>query len=245
MVNLWKQPPRTTAFTLIELLIVVAIIAILAAIAVPNFLEAQVRAKVARAAADLRTLATALEAYRIDNNNYPYISDDAAGEWVMPAGFPMTRTSPAGLTTPIAYVTSALYDPFVLDNRDGGGGNLPDGPQLLHYERLSFGFDENGTLYDDNGSGYRAVHVPPDANGTIWGTYASGGPDADETTDIADVPTTYVLYSIGPDRTHRVYNPDGTILTKSRWSVLNYYDPTNGTISMGNVVRYPGGRNFP
>ena len=36
------------AFTLIELLIVVAIIAILAAIAVPNLLEAQVRAKVAR-----------------------------------------------------------------------------------------------------------------------------------------------------------------------------------------------------
>ena len=48
-------------FTLIELLIVVAIIAILAAIAVPNFLEAQTRAKVARVKSDQRTLATVIE----------------------------------------------------------------------------------------------------------------------------------------------------------------------------------------
>src|SRR5687767_11253654 len=59
------------AFTLIELLIVVAIIAILAAIAVPNFLEAQTRAKVSRARADMRTEATALEMYRLDSNMYP------------------------------------------------------------------------------------------------------------------------------------------------------------------------------
>src|SRR5690606_13569858 len=58
-------------FTLIELLIVVAIIAILAAIAVPNFLEAQVRSKVSRTKADMRTVATALEAYAVDSNHYP------------------------------------------------------------------------------------------------------------------------------------------------------------------------------
>jgi len=58
-------------FTLIELLIVVAIIGILAAIAVPNFLNAQVRAKVARAVSDMKTLETALEMYRLDTNGFP------------------------------------------------------------------------------------------------------------------------------------------------------------------------------
>ncbi len=239
-----KHPVALKAFTLIELLIVVAIIAILAAIAVPNFLEAQTRAKVSRAKSDLRTLATGLESYRIDFNNYPYISDDAAGEWIAPFGIPAGRTGPGGLTTPIAYLSSALYDPFVLDQRDGGGGQLPDGPQYLHYERLGFGYDENGVPYNDNGSGFRAVHVPLDANGTIFGT-SLGAPDADETTDPGMVPTDYILFSIGPDRTHRVYNPDGSILTKARWSILNYYDPTNGTVSPGNVVRFPGGQSFP
>ncbi len=57
-------------FTLIELLIVVAIIAILAAIAVPNFLEAQTRAKVSRAKADMRSMATAAETYYIDHNMF-------------------------------------------------------------------------------------------------------------------------------------------------------------------------------
>ncbi len=62
---------QVKGFTLIELLIVVAIIGILAAIAVPNFLNAQIRAKVARAYADEKSIGTALEAYRLDQNAYP------------------------------------------------------------------------------------------------------------------------------------------------------------------------------
>jgi len=95
------RSPR--AFTLIELLIVVAIIAILAAIAVPNFLEAQTRAKVSRVKADLRSLATAIEAYGVDYNAYP---PDVPN--------PQYRLSDVRyLSTPIAYITSVnLRDPF-------------------------------------------------------------------------------------------------------------------------------------
>jgi Tfp pilus assembly protein PilE len=55
-----RPNPNRHAFTLI-------VVAILAAIALPNFLEAQNRAKVSRVFAEMRTHATALESYRVDN----------------------------------------------------------------------------------------------------------------------------------------------------------------------------------
>ena len=58
---------RSGCGALVTLLIVLVVIAMLAAIAVPNFLEAQTRAKVSRVQADLRSLATGLEAYHLDN----------------------------------------------------------------------------------------------------------------------------------------------------------------------------------
>ena len=69
------------AFTLIELLIVVAIIGILAAIAVPNFLSAQTRAKVSRSFADMRALKLACASYYIDNNKFP---DASTGDIARP-----------------------------------------------------------------------------------------------------------------------------------------------------------------
>src|SRR5690606_32534599 len=96
---------------LIELLIVVAIIAILAAIAVPNFLEAQTRAKVSRCWADFRSLATGFESYRVDNRAYP----PPAGPWFggRPkwAGFWLDGVYQ--LTTPITYIeVGSTDDPF-------------------------------------------------------------------------------------------------------------------------------------
>jgi len=95
---------RRKGFTLIELLIVVAIIAILAAIAVPNFLEAQTRAKVTRVRTDFRSIIGAMEAYHVDNDDYP--PDDQGTSWYNDF-IPMTY-----LTTPIPYLSSVLTNPF-------------------------------------------------------------------------------------------------------------------------------------
>lgn len=57
-------------FTLIELLIVVVIIGILTAIAIPKFQNTKGKANAASLRADLRNLVTAEEAYFYDNNSY-------------------------------------------------------------------------------------------------------------------------------------------------------------------------------
>lgn len=128
MLHPYRIRQSGTGFTLIELLIVVAIIAILAAIAVPNFLEAQTRAKVSRVAADLRTYDTAMQTYRIDHNKLPptYRSHPQfTRKWI-------TRY----LTTPIAYLNNALPDPFNTDinhpqNRDQTGKGTPDNMVII------------------------------------------------------------------------------------------------------------------
>ena len=229
------------AFTLIELLIVVAIIAILAAIAVPNFLEAQVRAKVSRAKTDMRSMATAVECYAVDNNKYPYSQlpvTPAQRDWVSPGGFPLGNVSDpnkmcGGMTTPIAYITSLPIDIF--DTK------LPPRDSVfnaLHYIGTQFGYDRGATP-----STPMPVFVPTDsANGSV-GPMSGTGPDVAVRNGVnGRVPAVYTLYSYGPDGvpfldTNNDNNPD----IQSVYNVNNLYDPTNGTVSPGNVIRLPGG----
>ncbi|MBN2329788.1 MAG: prepilin-type N-terminal cleavage/methylation domain-containing protein [Candidatus Omnitrophica bacterium] len=113
---------KKRSFTLIELLIVVAIIGILAAIAVPNFLNAQVRAKIARVQSDQRAVATACENYKIDQNAYPYPQSNLRYVGAIPE-----------LTTPVSYLSSLqLHDPFNTEKM-GEAGVLNIGAEFSTY----------------------------------------------------------------------------------------------------------------
>lgn len=104
---------KKSGFTLIELLIVVAIIAILAAIAVPNFLEAQTRAKISRNKADMKATVTGVELYYVDNNTFPFPADPFGGPISVPYNVPWFETKvPPSITTPIAYLTGRFADPY-------------------------------------------------------------------------------------------------------------------------------------
>ncbi|MEW6234990.1 MAG: prepilin-type N-terminal cleavage/methylation domain-containing protein [Candidatus Omnitrophota bacterium] len=120
---MFNRNRKANGFTLIELLIVVAIIGVLAAIAVPNFLNAQTRAKIANCQADMKALATSLEMYRLDHNRYPAWKD-TSGTNINPVN---RRLIP--LTTPIAYMSSVPQDPFIY----GAPGARLDNTQHVAY----------------------------------------------------------------------------------------------------------------
>lgn len=158
---------------------------------VANFSEASVRSHVSRVRSDHRSLATALESYYVDNNDYPA---HAAGDMGINAYLPdvsparslttFRRASmpngPHSLTTPIAYITNFFRDPY--------GTGAGDNPYYGYYR------DKNGWIL------------------------LSAGPDGD--------------YDIDPakDYNSAIPQPSIHLLSKS-------YDPTNGTVSDGDIFR--------
>ena len=192
-------PRLRGGFTLIELLIVIAIIAILALIAVPNFLEAQTRARVARVMADFRGLETAIESYRMDQGAYPWFDD---GQFT-PAFNPLSYRLWV-ITTPVSYMTTVdIVDPFI---EQGAHGDYSDDIPRNQYN-------------------FRNYRVFQNLGWECW-----------------------VLNSLGPDRIRN----QGLKVEMSPWArntdtsndLTMLYDPTNGTVSIGDMPKTGGDTRF-
>jgi prepilin-type N-terminal cleavage/methylation domain-containing protein len=186
------------AFTLIELLITVAIISILAALALPNFLEFQTRAKVARAKADMRTLATGIEAYNVDNDSYIV---------ALQTGYDPLSLRLIPLTTPIAYLTTVPPDPFVAEYPGDPHEDIID-DTFDYWDKESWRQRRMGV-----GGGIAAPSLLDNLHGRAW-RLASAGPD--------------LVMHYGDRRNTAPY------------------DPTNGTVSRGDIVLLQGrGNGWP
>lgn len=243
-------------FTLIELLIVVAIIAILAAIAVPNFLEAQVRAKVARVVSDQRSLATAIEAYMVDYSTYIPSAYAYSTDVTTFAGVPLSfaRTYPdlrltfrsyANLTSPVAFITSIPIDTFGQKVKAGETTGWQEG-------------NKNPFLF---WSGNAIGTTPSDKTTarSIW-VLESVGPDTAPNIGISsltinlndtDIPRTAANQYPGTNVTDVQDIPvmlkggnDSTDTTGGAWSGITY-DPSNGTSSKGDIWKTSGGAALP
>jgi len=82
---------RTRGFTLLELIVVVTILAILAGLVLPNVIGAGDDARKQRAVADLKSIATALNLYKLDNFGYPSTQQGLDALVRKPAGQPEAK----------------------------------------------------------------------------------------------------------------------------------------------------------
>lgn len=93
--------------TLIEMMVVLVIIGIVAALVVPNVIGRPDEARVAVAGADLRTVAASLEMYRLDNRSYPTTAQGLAALTVRPFEAPLPQNWAEG-----GYLPNLPQDPW-------------------------------------------------------------------------------------------------------------------------------------
>jgi len=216
-----KLMGNTKGFSLIELLIVIAIVSIITAIAVPNLMSANIRAKVSGVKADMGSIAIALEDYKVDYGEYPKDSR-----------FSRPSTN---------YASDVIAEP----NQDFDGKNGSDddndaiGLGYLVYPKANFEpvylkriagdpFDNSGEEDWNGTSGAHNHHY----------LYYTGKWDSASGTSVectaGDSPQYWALVSWGPDKDEDItsYIDAKTALNDG----TNLYNPDSGITSDGDIV---------
>ena len=198
------------AFTLIELLIVIAIILILIAIALPNFLEAQSRAKVTKAKAEMRTVLTALHAYHLDYRDFPLTRDDHDQVMHM-QGMMRMPFVPYSLTTPVAFIEDVPLDVF--------------NPRVMAGHKHSFLYVNSGNTPPAQLREFRlrVEGYPSTANSAPAFGLLSTGPDN-------EYGAMQMLMDAGPPPHYMMMFPSDESPAQ--------YAPTNGSKSAGDIVMF-------
>lgn len=212
-----------TGFTLIELLIVIAIILILISIALPNFLEAQVRAKVVRTKGDLRTIATAMQMFQNDHQKYPKDSDSSLDLIGGPPDFENRANGYLQLTTPISYISAFMADPFGGEIKVEGGGAMG-----YRIGSGSWSYSSDGLSQDNQGSAIVFKVVGKNDAFVTFGV----GPDQLRCRNAYKCFPFMSLYEGGA-------SPEPTANKQPR--MYCNYAPTNGTTSIGDIHEFGGG----
>lgn len=97
-------------FTLIEVMVVVVILGILAAIVVPKVMDRPDTARITKARQDIRALESALNLYKLDNYGYPSTDQGLMALVEKPAGSPEPRNWKSG-----GYIDRLPKDPWGAD----------------------------------------------------------------------------------------------------------------------------------
>lgn len=193
------RPGRTPAFTLIELLTVITVIAILSAIALGGIAGSRQRANIARAKVEMAALTTALENYRGIYGDYPQTGDfaQAAIDPGNPAAVPAAASAQVklfnclvGVYGPRRMTTTddRLAGPMLIDvGKFSLNGTLSNAFQVVttNAPRPPFKQEERVCLLDPWGRRY-LYYYKRASSAAAWQNPG------------------YVLYSAGPDGAHTV-----------------------------------------